>query len=59
MLFILPDLNENNRMEVAPNAASDSSKFLFLRHDELNKKLEILSTVYAAQRGDFRNLSWL
>ena len=50
--------HENIRIEVAPTAASDSSKFLFLRHDELSKKLEILSTVYAAQRGDFRNLSW-
>lgn len=49
---------ENNRMEVAPTAASDSTRFLFLRHDELNNKLEILSTVYATQRGDFRNLSW-
>lgn len=49
---------EENRMEVAPNAASDSTNFLFLRHDELEKKLEILKLVYSAQRGDFRNLSW-
>jgi len=50
--------HEENRMEVAPTALNDSSKYLFLRYDELVLKLDILSNIYAAQRADFKNLSW-
>jgi len=49
---------KEGRMEVAPNAVSTSSKYLFLRHDELRLKLDILSSIYTAQRADFKNLSW-